>query len=124
MNMERAAALANFIADRQVEMSTYFTYLSLPDNFTNQANANDCNTVACIAGWCSLMNATEYEGSVFEFSRGWLGLIGMESDHLFTPCGFESNILPSKTQRARALKVLRGEIPLTNYWLIGDDHAK
>lgn len=43
----------------------------------------DCGTVACIAGWCNLMNGKSETTGTFRFASKWLGLAAAQHDELF-----------------------------------------
>jgi hypothetical protein len=55
-----------------------------------------CETAACVAGWCAILNVPEfsengYNSSTVEYSRNYLELSYREYQFLFFPSIYESN---------------------------------
>jgi len=81
------------------------------------AVSNDCNTAACVAGWCAIAYGDVSKGNFFNFGMETLGLTKDEAYDLFRPYGFDNSVGVGKEARDRAVAVLRGQIPLDKKWL-------
>lgn len=123
MNRQAMSDLADFIETRDVHMGMFS---NKQIDLAECASAADCGTMGCIAGWCIVKHFDEYKAecqrrgrrvSELDFSAKKLGLTMDERYALFTPNGCYLTTQP-RDAKQKALKVLRGEIPLTNDWLV------
>jgi len=119
MDTKKMCDLATYIETRagKFDMSNWISHKDA--NLESiEAVGNDCNTAACVAGWCALAHGKQL--GVFEFfsfGRITLGLTEEEAFALFTPDGYKTSIGLGKEARDRAVMVLRGQIPLDENWL-------
>jgi hypothetical protein len=110
MNKENILKLAEVLespaAEKHFCMGTWFNDRAhedgLPINETFAHSINNCNTTACIAGWCAVLAVpdrivgrknSEWEGhtwngdTVFEVGRAYLELDPNAAERLFAPRG-------------------------------------
>lgn len=78
MNKANIHQVANAIEDKSI------AGLGFHMNYFMSANPGaGCGTVACIAGWCNLINGNDINQSSFYFAQKWLDLSYEEADNLF-----------------------------------------
>lgn len=124
MNLQAMSELADFVETRDIHMGMFS---NVTTDLEKCETVDECGTAGCIAGWCIVKNFEHFKATVraregqgrlseINYAASQLGLSSTESYHLFTPDGCYGT-QPFDVKQ-RALKILRGETPLTRDWLL------